>query len=136
MNGPLTVYQYARTALRDSLGRSIAPGITVACERVDPHWDVIEYSARIRHAGQVAWQIDDVLTQENGDLSLPWAIGYLVHYMDSQSNDHTACVVHAKLDTIGIQISADVTTELYPIIRSEWEALLHSLSMSSDEGLQ
>ena len=72
----ITMYLYSREALVDSLNRKITPGITIAFEKIDPDWDVIEYSAILRSNARVKWQIDDVFTHEDNRLSLLNAIGY------------------------------------------------------------
>ena len=130
--GPLVMHLYSREALTDSLNRAVRPGITVACEKARPEWNIATYSAFVRKRNRVQGIVERVLTRKNSGLELPDALGYQVRWMDNAENEHTSYVVHALAGGIGIQFIADISTQLYETMRPEWESALRTLAVESD----
>ena len=130
--GPLVMHLYSRETLADNLDRAVHPSITVACEKARPEWNIATYSAIVRKRNQVQGIVEHVLTRKNSGLELHNAMGYQVHWMDNEANEHTSYVVHALAGGIGIQFIADISTELYETMRPEWESAIRTLSVELD----
>ena len=125
--GAITAYLYTRETIVDTLGRDVNSGITVAFEKINPDLDPVEYSANCRFRVGVKWKIDRVFSHEGQRIKLKSAIGYHVRYRDKMDNEHTSYVIHAKRNDVGVQIITDITTELYPLVKEDWDRFLKSI---------
>ena len=124
-----TFYHYTREPLVDFFHRQINAAITIAFQKIEPAWDVARYSSALKSIVPLGWNIEEIYTHEDGKLSLKDGVLYLIRYNDPQGNEHTSYVVHATNEGIGIQIVLDITSDLFPTVKGEWEDTLNTFSL-------
>ena len=125
----VTYYLYTREMIVDRFHRPITGAITIAFQRIDSSWTIAEYSGALKSIVPLGWNIEEIYTHEDGRLSFEEGVLYLIRYSDSQRQEHTAYVVHAKNDDIGIQIVMDISSELFVEVREELDKTLNTLAL-------
>jgi len=127
------MYLYKREPIIDSKNRPVIPNIGIVFSRVPEDLDVIKYSMNLRSALQRDWgfKIEKVFSHLDGSINfnLKNALGYIGTVTYADNIEHTVVLVHAIHNGIGIQITMDVTTELYGIVEEEFKYALKTLNL-------
>lgn len=121
----IALYRYIREWILDSKNRKIIPNIGIVFEKVPKDMDVIVYSLNRR-----GFKAEKMFTHLQGTISLENAIGYIGKYTNSYNIEHTAMAVYAIHKGIGAQIIMDATTEVFPIVESEFNQTLKTLKFA------
>lgn len=118
------LYIYQREPLFDAMGGAVVPNITILIEELPLGKDVAGFSASKRAANP--FEMDRMLTHQNGDLGFKNAIGYQGHYVEN-GREHTVLVVHAINGLYGVELICDVPTELFAEVAPEFRTTVRSL---------
>ncbi len=125
------VYTYKRTALTDSSGREVIPNIAFIIENVPDTADIVDYSGYKRE--KLSFEAIDVFSylSEPKLLKHQYAIGFKGTYTDSKKLKHTIYYVIYIHKGKAVQVVCDVTSELFPKCKGEFDALIRSVENMS-----
>ena len=129
-NMPQAFITYQREAILDSKGIAVIPNIAFLYEKLDQEMDVVTFSKEMRfRMGEKFGKIKKVFVRDDEPqlISLKHAIGYICEGKDSKGMDHTLIWIHSVNERVGLQVIMDVSTEVYPAVKGEFEAILRSL---------
>ena len=122
------MYLYKREPIIDSKNRPVIPNIGIVFSRIPEDLDVLEYSMNIRDALQRDWDFNSY-RDSSIDFNLKNAVLYIGTVTYPDNIEHTVVIVHAIHNGMGIQITMDVTTELYGIVEEEFKYALKTLNL-------
>ncbi|KAB2879670.1 tetratricopeptide repeat protein [bacterium] len=94
-------------------------------EKVPVNLDPIKYSLKYRH-----FNVEETFIHESGKMGLRYAVGYRGTYKYDDI-EHTIYAVYAVNGENGIQIVADVTTDLFPTVQEEFLLMLKSMELKT-----
>jgi hypothetical protein len=121
----VTMYQFRRQVVYDSLGRGIIPNLAVFAEKVPPGIDLVEYSVNKRIQKSL---------RELSSVKFAWAtpgefglICYLAEYDDPAGIPHTIYVAYSLVRGTGIQVIIDGTTSVFDMLDPEYKLILNRL---------
>ena len=129
-NMPQAFITYQREAILDSKGIAVIPNIAFLYEKLDQEMDVVTFSKEMRfRMGEKFGKIKRVFVRDDEPqlISLKNMIGYICEGKDSKGMDHTLIWIHSVNERVGLQVIMDVSSEVYPVVKSEFEAILRSL---------
>lgn len=131
------MYLYKREPIIDSKNRPVIPNIGISFTRVPEDLDVLTYFANIKIALHRDLNYNSYIDKDMfnpNNFNLKNAVGHMgtLTYPDDiypGDIEHTVVMVHAIHNGIGIQITMDITTELYEVVEEEFKYVLKTLNL-------
>ena len=125
------VYTYKRAAIVDKSHREVVPNISFVIEDVPDTADIVVYSGYKRE--HLSLDVDDAFSYLSKPelLQHQYAIGFKGTYTDSRKLMHTLYYVIYIHKGKAINVICDVTSELFPKCKSEFDALIRSVENMS-----
>jgi len=120
----VVVFPYNRQGIFDSKNREVVATIGIVCEEVPENLDPILYSSKYRH-----FEVKETFMHESGRMQIKYGLGFIGTYSYA-GDEHTIAAVYAVNGKDGIQIILDITSELYPKVKDEFEAILRSIKLT------
>lgn len=119
-----TIFSYRREGITDKSGTNVMANISFIFEKTN-YIDINAYSDS--SMSQAPLTVKSKFTAGSGLISLKNAIGYRGVSIAQDGVEHTIVLVHALSAQKGMQVILDIPSELYPKVKSEFNAALKSL---------
>ena len=124
------IFVFKREAIIDGQGMAVIPNIAFIFEGLDQKMDVVTFSKEMRfRMGDKFGTVKRFFVRDDEPqlISLKNAVGYICEGKDSKDMNHTIIWVHTVNKQIGLQVLMDVSAEVYPAVKGEFEATMRSL---------